>query len=367
MNLLDIAEPALVVNSKDPVSRVASRMFRTGRHEVLVFEDKDYKGIVVARDLAKRKINEPDKIRIGKFVRMIKPISPETPLEDVINSILINDYKSVPVQKGKKFFVLTKLNILNRLKNDPWFKNKRAGDIMIFPHCVSSSDSITTAMAVLRDLNISRLPVIDEKDRIEGLVDAIDLLKADTDRKRVGMGERAGAKISLREVYVTSLMNKNIPKAGPSTPVKGLIEAMLEKKTPCVVIEDRGRVAGIVTPRLVLKLIGKKVEGVYVRISGLQEEDNFIKSVVDEEIRNEVRKLGKFFPVRQMVIHVDRYHETGRRIKYSVKARMMTGRGMFFADDHAWDVTKAVRGVLQKFEREILKKKKRREVYGRAP
>lgn len=367
MNLLDIAESVLVVNSKDPVSKVTSRMFRTRKSEVVVFEGKDYKGIVVARDLAKRKINEPHKMKIGKFVKMIKPISPEAQLEDVINSILINDYKSVPIQKGKDFFVLTKLNILNRLKNDPWFKNKRAGDIMLFPHCVSSSDSITTAMAVLRDLNISRLPVINEKDRIEGLVDAIDLLKADTDRKRVGLGERAGTKIPLREVYVTSLMNKNIPKAKPSTLVKRLIEMMLEKKTPCVVIEDEGRVVGIVTPKLIFKLIGKKVKGVYVRISGLQEEDNFIKSVVDEEIRNEVRRLGKFFPIKQMMIHVDRYHETGRRVKYSVKARMMTERGMFFADDHAWDVTKAVRGILQKFEREILKKKEKGEVYRRAP
>jgi len=367
MNLLDIAEPALIVNSKDPVSRVASRMSRTRRHEVLVFDGRKYRGVVVARDLAKRKINEPHKMKIGKFARMVRPIPPETPLEDIINTILINDYKSVPVQAGKKFFILTKLNILNHLKNDPWFKNKKAGDIMKFPHCISSDDSITTAMAVLRNLNISRLPVINEKDRAEGLVDAIDLLKADTDRKRTGLGERAGTKIPLREVYITSLMSRNIPKANTSTPVKRLIEMMFEKKTPCIMIEDRGRVAGIITPRLILKLIGKKVEGIYVRISGLQEEDNFIKSVVDEEIRNEVRKLGKFFPIKQMIIHVDKYHETGKRIKYSVKARMMTERGMFFADDHAWDVTKAVRGILQKFEREILEKKEKRKVYRRAP
>ena len=44
------------------------------------------------------------------------------------------------------------------------------------------------------------------------------------------------------------------------------------------------------------------------------------------------------------------------RAKYSVKARLITEKGSFFADDHAWDITKAVRGVLQKFEAEISKK-----------
>ena len=132
-----------------------------------------------------------------------------------------------------------------------------------------------------------------------------------------------------------------------------------------MIIEKGGKVAGIVTPKLILKLLGQEVQGIYVRVSGLQKEDTFIKGVVDEEIRNEIQKLARFFPIDHMVMHVDRYHKTGKRVKYSVRASLITERGIFFAKDHGWDITKAVRGILHKLEREIIKKNEKAEVYRR--
>jgi ribosome-associated translation inhibitor RaiA len=158
-------------------------------------------------------------------------------------------------------------------------------------------------------------------------------------------------------------MNRDFPKAKPDTPVRRLIEAMAEKKTPYVIVEEDGKLAGIVTPVQILKLVTKSVSGVYVGISGIQEEDDFIKSVVDEEIRNETRKLGRIFPINQVLMHVDRYHKAGKRVKYSIKAKIITGGGMFFAHDHAWDITKAAKGILQKLEREMIKKKEKRKTH----
>jgi predicted transcriptional regulator len=215
-------------------------------------------------------------------------------------------------------------------------------------------------MSILRETNISRLPVIDKANKIEGLVDTIDLLKADTDRSRSELGEEAGEKIHLRHVQISSLMRKTPLITSPDIPLPKLINLMLEKHTTTALVEENGKICGLVTPKLILKLIGKRIEGVYVRISGLQKEDVFIKSVVDEEIRNEIRKLGKFLTINYMVLHVDRYRKTGKRIKYSVKGRLITEKGYFFADDHAWDITKAVRGVLQKLEKEAIKLKEKR-------
>ncbi len=225
-------------------------------------------------------------------------------------------------------------------------------------------------MRGLRELDVSRLPVINKTGRTEGLIETLGLLRADTHRQRSQVGEGSGEKIHLRAVLINSLMKKNIPIADPDTQVTGLISLMLERNTSTVVIEEKGKISGIITPKLILELIikepfRKRVEGIYVRISGLQEEDTFIKTVVDEEIRNEIRKLGKIIPIDNMVLHVKKHKKTGDRQKYSVKSRLITEKGYFFASDYGWDITKVIRGILQKFEKEIIKKKEKSEVYRR--
>jgi CBS domain-containing protein len=289
---------------------------------------------------------------------------------DVIGSILRNNYKSIPVKSGKGFFILTKLRILGLVKNEPELKNKRAKDIMQFPYCISTDDSIETAMSVLRDLDVSRLPVVNKSGGTEGLIETVGLLRADTERKRSKVGEKSGEKIRMRGASVSSLMKKNIPKASPHMQITELINTMLEKNISTIIIEDQGKISGIVTPKLILESITKEpfrksIEGVYVRISGLQKEDTFIKSVVDEEIRNEIRKLGKIIPIDNMILHVKKHKKTGNRQKYSVKGRLITENGYFFAADYGWDVTKVTRGILQKFEKEIIKKKEKSEIYRR--
>jgi CBS domain-containing protein/ribosome-associated translation inhibitor RaiA len=370
MSLIKAAEDALKARPEDTVSKVASRMIGEKRSEAVVIKDGEYKGILFARELAKRHINNPDKTGIGRFTKNVKAVSAEAPLMGVIESMLINDYKSIPVKAGKKIFVLTKLGILKLIKGDAALKNKTARDIMQFPYCVSYSDSIETAVAVLREMGVSRLPVINKKGRPEGLIEALDLLRADIRKHRPSVGEISGENLHLGGVLASSIMRKNIQTANPSTKIPDLISLMINKKDPTVLIEEEGKMAGVVTPKLILELVTREhsregAEGVYVRISGLQEEDRFIKSVVDEEIRNEVKKLGKIFHISRMVLHVKKHKETGDRRKFSVKGRLITEYGYFFADDYGWDVTKAIKGILQKFEREILKKKERAEVYRR--
>ena len=368
MDLTAIAEPALAFDSAETLSRVVSGMLRERKYEVLVFDGKKMSGVATAWDIAKGGAINPDSTKIRKFVKRINPVPPETPLRDAIKLILIDDYKSVPVDAGGKYLMLTKLGILKSLRNSPEIKGRTASDIMRFPFCVSSGDSIATAVSVLRESGVSRIPIINSRSMIEGLVDTIDLLKADFGRQRASVGERSGESLAPREdVLITSLMRKDVPVAPPGTPLDKLIDMMAGKGTQTVLVEENGKLAGIVTPKRILKLIGWEVGGVHVTISGIKDEDAFIKSVIDEEVRNEMSKLCRFLPIDYMVLHVDHYHTSGRREKYSVKGRLITEDGMFFADDHDWDITKAVRGVLQKMEKEVIRRKEKREVYRRGP
>jgi ribosome-associated translation inhibitor RaiA len=93
-----------------------------------------------------------------------------------------------------------------------------------------------------------------------------------------------------------------------------------------------------------------------IEISGIHEEDDFIKSKLNEEIGHTIDKLGKMLNITSFVMHVKKYHETGNKKKYSIQARLLTDDGDFFADDFAWELTKAAKGVLQKLETEVIRK-----------
>jgi ribosome-associated translation inhibitor RaiA len=114
---------------------------------------------------------------------------------------------------------------------------------------------------------------------------------------------------------------------------------------------------GMITVKDIFKLIGKSLETVYIRVSGLGDEDEFIKKKVDELIEKTINKLLKAVKVTYVAIHVDTYKkkERGERMKYSVHGRIMTDKGSFFASDHEWEPTKAMKLFLEKIEKEIYK------------
>ena len=58
------------------------------------------------------------------------------------------------------------------------------------------------------------------------------------------------------------------------------------------------------------------------------------------------------------VAHLSK-HTSGKRTKYSFHARLATGKGFFFAQAHGWDILKAMKDVLSKMEKEIMRKKER--------
>ncbi len=350
----------MVIDHEDTVSRAASRMVREKKRALMVMKEGEFEGVVFAGDLVRRNIDNPEKAKIRHFVTKINAVPQDSQIPDMLNSMMINDYRAIPVRDGKGGLrLVSKLDLLGMVKDNTVFKEKKARDVMNFPYSISGDDSLNTARSLMRNLNLSRLPVLGKENSLEGIVDTLGLLRTIRSKRRSSRGEVAGETTKAERISIRSLMNRNPLEVSPDHTLKETISAMLRQDNPTAAVVEDGKAVGIITPRDMLKLIGREVKGVYVTISGLQGEDEFIRSVVDEEVSSEVRKLGKFLPLDSLVLHVDRYHETGKRVKYSVKARLITRKGVFFAGDFSWDVTKAVRGVLQKLEKETIKKKER--------
>ncbi len=363
MKLSDVAEEPLVFDAQTPVSKVISRLSETGRTEGLVLSDDSYVGVISAENLIKTNITDPDKTKLGslKSIEKIEPFSDDLTLEEAVNSVLINNYKSIPIYKGNKICLLSKLSLLSFVPKDV-LKGKKASDVMIFPDVISTEDSISVAKSIVREAHANRIAILDKNDKLIGILGALDILSSSIAKIRSKRGEISGEKISLGKVSAGSKFSQeNFPKVDENKPLSEIVSEMVKRKKNTVIVEKNGAFRGLVTPRHILKLVSAKISGVYVQTTGFQNEDEFIRSVVDDEITREVRLLAKLAHIDYMTLHLDKYNETGKRTKFSVHGKLITNIGMFFAQDFAWDLTQAVRGVLNKLEKELKKKKGKSE------
>ena len=103
----------------------------------------------------------------------------------------------------------------------------------------------------------------------------------------------------------------------------------------------------------------KEVEGIDFRVSGIHEEDAFVRDAVYGVVVDSVKKIAKMLNVSHFSMHIKRYKEGGNRTKYSMHANMMTDKGEFFAEDSEWDILKTSKLVLEKLEREVYKKEEK--------
>ncbi len=360
MKLSEFAEKALVFDLQSPVSKVISKMVEERRNEVLVFDGKSYKGLISSDKLIRKNIADPDKAKLSSLKSMIdrlEPFGENASFEDVSKSMLVNNYKSVPIYVDGGIKVLTKMSMLAAFPQN-LLKNKKAYDVMVFPDAISPNDSIATARSIARDAHANRVVVIDGFGSVSAVLDPIDFLSTTQTKIRSKKGERRGEKLNLGDMLASSTVKpKDLIRVDEDTKLTEVLSEMLKKGKDMIIVEKNRKLSGIITPRHILKLVSSEVSGVYVQITGIQDEDDFIKSLVDSEISNELRSIARSVHIDYLTMHVDKYHRTGSRAKYSVHIKLITSIGMFFAKDDAWDLTQAVRGTLDKIKREVEKKK----------
>ncbi len=363
MKLEDVIEKAFLVKPDEALSKVTSRMTSENKYEAFVF-DGELKGVVTIDDIVKRKVSEPQKMKISYFMKPVTLFSIETPVEDIINYMLVSEHKSLPIEKEGEIYAVTKPKLLKFIK-DEVFYGKKAKDVMQFPYCASENDTISTVSSVMRDMGINRIPIMDGKGRFFGLADSLSLANVMTDRERSQFGEKDGEKTRLGDIGISRFVRKDTVKVDPETDLIEIVKKISNEESCTVVVEDNGKFMGIITIKDLFKLIGKSLETVYIRVSGLGDEDEFIKKKIDEMIENTINKLLNIIKVTYVAIHVDTYKkkERGERMKYSVHGRIVTDKGSFYANDYEWEPTKAMKMFLEKIEREIHKQIERGRGY----
>jgi predicted transcriptional regulator len=120
-------------------------------------------------------------------------------------------------------------------------KTKKAADIMTTNVITAKKDMVLTeVIGLLLRWHISAMPVVDEDDKMVGIVSEIDLVNLTFD------GNAA-------DTTVEEVMTKNIVYFSPDTELADLIQSFSQKHLRRVPIIDEGKVVGIISRRDILR------------------------------------------------------------------------------------------------------------------
>ena len=116
---------------------------------------------------------------------------------------------------------------------------------------------IQEALKLMRERGIRRLPVVDKKGKLIGIVSDRDLLHASpSDATSLSVWE---LNYLISKVTLKDVMTKNVITVTPETPVQEAARIMAEKKIGGLPVVQSGKVIGVITEtdlfRVLLELL----------------------------------------------------------------------------------------------------------------
>ena len=355
-----MSKDIIYLTPENNVSNLISLIEKYCFREILVIDNKKLKGIVYSKEIAKKGIADPTKTKVNKLMRFPPPtLSPEQNVEDAANLIFRTGLRALPVVEDDKVVGIVSLHdIVEMASKTKEFRQTPAESIMSIPEIIKEDTDIGKARMLMREKNISRIPVVDRNQKLCGVVTIFDLLRAVKPRERMDFYSMAAEKETTMEIPISVVMNNTPITVDVGTSLNEIVNLMRKDETDGVIVVENYFPVGVITEKDLLEVYisSLKKRGVYYQIIGLADEDDFVVETVDRMVRDTIEKMSKIFRPQFFFLHIKRYDKKGK-IKYSIRTRFRTDKGTFISKSHAWDLRDAVNDSLKNLERLMFKEK----------
>ncbi len=359
-----MSKNVICLSPDDTVSDLISLVEKNHIREIPIVENKKLRGIVYSKDIARKGVTNPQKTKIAKVIKSHPAtVSPNQDINEAAELILKNGLIGLPVvEKDRVVGIISMHDIIKFSSKTKQFRQTKAEQIMSVPETIGRDADIGKARLLMRERNISRLPVVDKNNKLSGVVTIFDLLKAVKPRERMDFYSMAAEKETIMGTPVSTIMDKKPITAEGKNSLNEIVNLIDKNRIDGVIVLDGGQPVGVVTEKDLLEVYVSsfKQKGIFYQISGLKDEDDFIVATVNRMIRDSLQKLTKMTKSEFFFLHVKRYDKRGK-VKYSIRTRLMTERGVFVSKSYAWDLREAVDTALDKLEKIIIRGKEHKK------
>ncbi|MBN1813876.1 MAG: DUF190 domain-containing protein, partial [Anaerolineae bacterium] len=214
--------------------------------------------------------------------REVRAMTPDTPVTEAVELLLGQDYRALPVVDENRRIVgiLTDGDILHKAGLLPISAqqaltaselhrhlammrraNVTVGHLMTAPPItVQATTTIAQAVQTMVEHDVKRLPVVDKKGRLVGMVSRLDMFRvmaqppvSETPRRLLP----PGAHVTVGEVMMTQV--PSVSAGAPLAEVVDLIVSTAQRRV--IVVDEERRVVGIITDGDLLKRAAESERG----------------------------------------------------------------------------------------------------------
>ncbi len=202
-------------------------------------------------------VSEIVSLLIDRALRAVPVVDPDRHVVGMITDgdLLTRDVMDLSVEVQRALPLVERAAQIATLADQP----HRATDLMTpNPITLPTTTPLAQAAAVMADRKLKRLPVVDEQDRLVGMVSRYDLLKTVAE----GLRQRPSEVVQLpagAPATVGAVMHGGVPTVHADTPLAETLDRLLEtEKRRVVVVDDANHVVGIITDGDVIQRAAKR-------------------------------------------------------------------------------------------------------------
>ena len=335
-------DKVFMLTSEDSVAKALNIMYENNINQIpIIDDDGKYIGMIYAKQFLG--VNATPSSKLKSFLVNTPILSSEDNIEKCAQLIVATGNRALPiVENGKLSNIVSETDVV--LTSD--FGHARVDEVMSGAIVIEEDDTLSNALSKMRRYNISRLPVINSNGILTGSVNALDITKIiATPRQRAGKAPGVGTMVAIREVKLKDIMRRTV-SVERGTSLNSVIENF-KKAEEIIVVGDR-RPIGIVTPKDALELTLPKITDPTIHIAHL-DSDEARKEIEDQMTRFLKKSQGKLENIRLVTVYVDK-HKTH---KYSLRARIITTKGVVAAKAVGYDPLSACKELISRLDRRI--------------
>jgi len=334
---------------------------------ILVFDGNLYKGVLTQDLIIRSHLKwDPTKAKVRDVYKPAPVVEPDEDLSKAAKLMMEVDLRSLPVGESKAEIigVISDIAVLERVAEGDFGKKKVEEFMTKEVITLRPEDTVAKALATMRDHAISRIPIVDEEGKLEGLVTLHDLIvRFIKPRFRAKTGELAGEKIPPFSMPLRDVMIRGVITIHPEAKVRDAVEVLKRNDIDgLVVVNENNKVVGILTVKDLLLPISKMTEKearFYLQLGGdaaiLSE---FTRERIISDIKRFVEGYEELLGNEGIIyLYIRRFREKFRGVHlYQARMRVVTDRGVFVATGETWGAIQAVHDALRAIERQLLQK-----------
>ncbi len=340
------AGSASVFAPGDTVSKVLGVLKDTGRTEAVAAEGDRY-GIVAVRDLLG--VDQPERTKIESIWKQVGYITSSTSVLEATDLILGNGVSAVPLVDGKEVHLVSQQDIIDALADVEELKNVSVKSIMTTPVLTMDAESpISQIRRTMMDKNYSFIPVTKD-GKLAGMITAEEIVHTFvTTASKTTRGDRSGQKVTRFPGKASGVMNRQPFTIHTTDSVMDVIRGLISSGEKAAIVVDEGNsVHGIITEMELLKLIHALMPTAElpVYIVGIEDENFFERSVVEDKIRRVVERSSRMHTITEVSVRIKRQQTSGERIRYSITARAMGPTDSYNVENEDWGLMETFDGL----------------------